>query len=220
MPRSRSPRLVAALATLALVGLAAPGSAQSEPAKPDGDSKSKPTTQSRPASQPAPAGPTDVGAFILHPPKEWKTTPVPAGLRKAHFLLPRVEGDPDDGELIVYYFGKGGAGSADANLARWSQQVSKEPGMSDEEHSKRSNEKVSGLDVTHLELHGTYTPASFGGPQQPPQPKSSMFAAVVETPHGNYYIRATGPRKTMLHWKKEYRKMISGLKVKKGVGEI
>lgn len=209
---------IVALATVSTTALAQTATQERKPGS--SPSKSKPTTSSRSKPARVAAGPTDVGAFVLTPPKGWKATPVTPGFRKAQFILPKVKGDKIDGELIVYFFGKRGAGSADANLARWGGQVKREPGMTEKQHKARSNEVVSGWKVTHVELTGTYTPASFGGPPQPPQTGSKMFAAVIETPHGNYYMRATGPRATLTHWKKDYRKMIQSIKVKKGVGEI
>lgn len=196
---------------------ASSGQAQDHRAK----DKKKPTTtsRSRPGKVVA-AGPVSVGNFVLTPPKAWKAKSGGTGIRKAQFILPRVKGDPEDGELVVFYFGPRGAGSADANLARWSQMVQKPKGMSDADYKQRKNLKIAGLDVTTLELHGTYTPATFGAPPKQPKTGYAMFAAVIETRNGAYYLRAAGPQATMQHWKKDYVAMLHGLKRNKGVGEI
>ena len=39
-------------------------------------------------------------------------------MRVAEFTLPRVQGDAEDAQLVLYFFG-GQGGSVDANIERW-----------------------------------------------------------------------------------------------------
>ena len=59
--------------------------------------------------------------ITLNVPTTWKQSPASNNLRTAQFAIPKVEGDRDDAELVVYFFG-GAGGGVNANLERWSGQ--------------------------------------------------------------------------------------------------
>ena len=59
--------------------------------------------------------------IILNVPTSWKQSPASNNLRTAQFAIPKVEGDKDDAELVVYFLG-GAGGGVNANLERWSGQ--------------------------------------------------------------------------------------------------
>ena len=58
-----------------------------------------------------------LGPFTLAPPKEWNEKPITSSMRAAQFTWSEKSGE--QAELIVYYFGEGGAGGVEANLERW-----------------------------------------------------------------------------------------------------
>ena len=60
-------------------------------------------------------------------PTEWTESPSRSPMRVTQFILPRVPGDPEDAELVVFYFG-GAGGSVDANLQRWIGQMEQPDG--------------------------------------------------------------------------------------------
>ena len=180
-------------------------------------SRSKPTSQPTTASQPAkpqPAGPANFGPFTLTPPKTWNVTvaPVAAGIRKAVYTLPRLETDNADGEMVVFFF-KGGAGSVAANLARWRSQMKKPENLSEDEYCVFSKQTVDGLKVSIAEIRGDYS----GDPRNPHKvvPNQMMLSAVVETAQGNYFIRTTGPVKTMESHQEAWLKMVLSIKARK-----
>src|SRR4051812_45472638 len=59
------------------------------------------------------------GDVKFQPPAAWVTEPTTSNMRVAQYRLPRAEGDTADASLILYYFGQGQGGSAQANLDRW-----------------------------------------------------------------------------------------------------
>jgi hypothetical protein len=91
----------------------------------------------------------------------------------------------------VYYFG-GGGGTVEANLQRWTSQFqsTKEP--------VRTTATVNGLKLTSLDVTGTYVAEMRpGATEHHNKPGFRMRATVVETPKGPYFIKMTGPLKTI-----------------------
>src|SRR5271166_1538547 len=52
-------------------------------------------------------------------PANWKMQAPSNKLRAYQFQVPRVDGDKEDAELVVFYFGPGSGGSTADNLKRW-----------------------------------------------------------------------------------------------------
>lgn len=124
-------------------------------------------------------------------PAGWADRAPASSMRVAEFVVPKVAGDPEDGEVIVYYFG-GSGGSVDANLQRWTSQFqsSKDP--------VRSSSTVNGLQLTSLDVSGTYVAELRpGSAERHNKPGFRMRATVVETPKGPYFIKLTGPAATV-----------------------
>jgi hypothetical protein len=124
-------------------------------------------------------------------PSAWTDRSAASSMRVAEFVVPRASGDAEDGEVIVYYFG-GGGGSVEANLQRWTSQFesTKEPA--------RTTMTVNGLKLTSLDISGTYVAEMRpGSSEHHNKPGYRMRATVVETPKGPYFIKLTGPAKTI-----------------------
>lgn len=136
-------------------------------------------------------------------------------MRHAQYLLPKAGGDSEDALLIVYYFGKGQGGSAEANTDRWIGQIQQPDGSSSKEKAKTETLTVNGLAVTMVDVLGNYS----GGmsPDSAPAEKKSIYrlrAAVIETPAGNYYVKLTGPKNTVGHWDQAYTDYIKSFEFK------
>src|SRR5207249_5622936 len=118
------------------------------------------------------------------PPKEWSETTPSSPMRRAQYRLPAVPADKEDGECVVYYFGAGQGGDAQANIQRWVAQFSG-PGS----ESPRTTEiKVGDLSVSRVEVRGTYTPSPMsmmGGPPPQPKPGYILLGAIVPGPDSN-----------------------------------
>jgi hypothetical protein len=135
------------------------------------------------------------GSLSYTAPGEWRSRPPASSMRVAEFVVPRVQGDPEDGEVIVYYFG-GTGGSVDANVQRWIGQFQQPAGAPAD--GRRTTFTVGDLRVTTVDVSGTYVAeVRPGSAERHNKPNFRMRAAVVETPRGPYFVRFTGPAKTV-----------------------
>jgi hypothetical protein len=143
-------------------------------------------------------------------PEGWKSTPTSSSMRVAQFTLPRTAGDTQDAELVVYYFG-GSGGSVDANINRWVGQMQQADGKP--ASAERQKRTVNGLAVTLVDVTGTYiaemTP---GAGERHNNANFRLRAGVVETPNGPYFIKLTGPAKTVTGADKAFEQFLLSLK--------
>lgn len=154
-----------------------------------------------------------IAALTYTAPPAWHTRPPASSMRVAEFVIPKAQGDADDAELIVYFFGATGAGTADANLNRWIGQVQQPDGSPSGLKAQHANRAINGLKVTTVDVAGTYTgEMSPGSSDHYNKPGYRLCAAVVETPGGTYYIKLTGPAKTVAAAQKDYEGFLSSLK--------
>jgi len=140
------------------------------------------------------------GSLHFTSPDGWTARPAASTMRVAEFVLPKATGDPEDGELIVYFFG-GTGGSVEANIERWIGQMQQPDGRGSSEAARRSERTVNGLSVALLDVSGTYiAEVRPGSTDRHSKPGFRMRAAVVTTPRGPFFIKAVGPAKTMRRW--------------------
>jgi hypothetical protein len=133
-------------------------------------------------------------------------------MRVAQFSLPRAAGDADDGELVVYYFG-GSGGSVDANIDRWLGQMQQPDGRPSKVVATRESRTVSGLSIALVDVSGTYVAeVTPGSAARHNNPGYRLRAAVVETPGGPYFIKLTGPAKTVAAQAQAFDGFVSSLK--------
>jgi len=151
-------------------------------------------------------------ALVFAAPPGWKPVQATSSMRVAQFVLPRVSGDTQDGELVVYYFG-GSGGTVDANIERWIGQMKQPDGRPSSAVVKRESRTINGLKVTLVDLTGTYvaemTP---GSGQLHNSPGFRLRAAVIETATGPYFIKLTGPAKTIGGSEKAFESFLSSVK--------
>ena len=131
-------------------------------------------------------------------PEGW-TTVKATGMRRAQYTIPRAEGDSEDGQMLVFYFGAGQGGAVDANLKRWRDQVTTGDGQPVPDSDVKSEVfDANGMKVTLLQVDGRFDPGAMPGvPATGPRDNYRMLAAVVETPRGPWFFKATGPKATM-----------------------
>lgn len=145
------------------------------------------------AAEPAPsAQATTKLAFIgleAHAPAAWTMVPPATDKRLVQFKI-TTPGEGMTAEVIVYYFGKGDGGTAEANIERWQGQF---VGTKDHPVIPTVNRfESNGMTVTTAELHGAYARGIGVGPVGVPKPDQTLLAAVVETPEGNLIIQLHG----------------------------
>lgn len=131
-------------------------------------------------------------------PAEWARKPSPGPMRLAEFTLP---GPGGDAELLVHQF-KGGGGDAKSNVFRWRTQFTHPDGSPlGETEGKVTEEERAPLQLTKVDLEGTYVAAvTPGSPEKYSDPNYRMLAVIVEGAGDPYFFKAVGPAKTLALW--------------------
>ena len=77
----------------------------------------------------------------------------------------------------------------------------------------RKTQTINGLNVTMVDVSGTYVAeVRPGAAEHYNKPGFRLRAAVVETPRGPYYIKLTGPAKTVAAADADYMALLTSLK--------
>ena len=135
------------------------------------------------------------------PPCAWRSSRCRAG-----------PGTRTDAVAVIYFFGQGQGGSVEANLERWASQMGQAGGRPGTvKDGKTTTLTANGHAVSMLDIAGTYTDTMGGGG---PKPGYRMKAAVVETPGGPYFIKLTGPDKTVLKWDASFQAFLKSMSYK------
>lgn len=148
------------------------------------------------------------GDLKLKIPARWKQGKPTNRLRLAQFEIPAAEGDTEPGELVV----SGPFGGSDAqNIERWI-------GQFDAEGRTAATSKGTGAlgEYVVVELSGTYK-RPIGPPIQgrtEPAPGYRMLGAILKLKEGNYFLKLTGPDKTIAAAADEFRSTFGGEKAK------
>jgi hypothetical protein len=146
-------------------------------------------------------------------PDGWRPSQPSSSMRVAEFTLPRVAGDAEDAQLVVYYFG-GSGGSVDANMQRWIGQIQQADGKPSSAVAKKETRKVNGLALTLVDVSGTYVAEmSPGATARNNKAHYRLRAGVVETSNGPYFIKLTGPEKTVAKWDRAFDQFVGSFRL-------
>ena len=149
------------------------------------------------SAQTAPA----TGDLHYKAPDSWMAVQPSSKMRVAQFKLPKADGDNEDAELVVYFFGATQGGTVQANIDRWISQIQQPDGGSSKDKAKTETATINGLKVTTVDVAGTYTAEMAPGSDNHHNDANyRLRAAVIETPKGNYFLKLVGPAKTMGRW--------------------
>lgn len=148
-------------------------------------------------------------------PAGWVEEERASSMRVAQYRLPRVEGDAEDGSLVLYYFGQGQGGSTAANIERWVSQIKQADGSSSTDKAKEERFEANGLKVTTVDIAGTYVAETTPGSGTfENKPGYRLRGAVVETPKGSYFVKLVGPEKTVAHWNDSFTSYLQSFEFK------
>lgn len=151
------------------------------------------------------------GSLTFTAPAAWKPRPATSTMRVAEYVIARAPGDPEDGEVILYFFG-GSGGSVDANIERWVGQFTTDSGAP-LAPPRRVSSSVGTLKVTQIDVSGTYVAeVKPGSADRHNKPNFRMRAAVVETPKGPYFIKLTGPARTVAQTAASFDQFVQSLR--------
>ncbi|MXY25095.1 MAG: hypothetical protein F4Y45_11305 [Acidobacteria bacterium] len=153
------------------------------------------------------------GSLAFDPPDEWIVEPVSSPMRLAQFTLPRAEGDFEDAELTVFYFG-GGGGTVEANLERWTNQMLQPDDSPSADVATTTSFMVGEIAVTLLDVPGIYAAEVIPGSGMRYFKRGyRLKASVVETPAGPYFFRLTGPEQTVRTWEDRFIALLESLRL-------
>jgi len=146
-------------------------------------------------------------------PADWKEVEGARQFRYKEFSLPRQGDDKADAELIIFYFGEGGGGGVDANIARWKGMFEPPAGKTVDDIAKKEELKIGNVKATYLDLTGTYLFKPFPmAPRAEPRPNHRMIGVIFESPKGPYFFRLVGPEKTVTYHKKAFDEWLKNFK--------
>ncbi len=137
-------------------------------------------------------------------PKAW-TASEARPMRAATYVVPAAKGETEAGECAVFFFGAGQGGGVDENVKRWVSQF--DAGSK----SSTKKDKVNGLEVTRVEVEGTYQSGGMAGPKVA-KPGSKLLGAIVEGKGGTVFFKFTGSAKTVEAAKKDFDALVASLK--------
>ena len=156
----------------------------------------------------------EFGKLKSKTPDAWKAEKLTSKLRTYQFRVPKAEGDEKNAEVVVFFFGPGGGGGIEDNLKRWKKMFLPPEGKTIDQASKLDLFKVGAAEVTYLDIQGTYLARNPADPNAKEQknPGYRMLSVVFECDNGPYFIRMTGPAKTVEKNKKGFDDWIKNFK--------
>ncbi len=175
-----------------------------------GDNPAETESAPEPAVSAGPA-PASAAGLRFEAPTTWISEAPSSSMRLAQYRLPGLEGDPEDAELAVFYFG-GQGGSVQANVDRWIGQFSNPDGspVTDPRVSQRD---ANGIPLTIVDVRGTYHQSQ--GPmmaQTTVKENYRMLAVVAEGPAGPTFFKLTGPQPTVDHFEESFNSFLDTLR--------
>lgn len=150
-------------------------------------------------------------------PAEWVGDAPMNKFRLYQFGLPKAKGDEKEksGEVVVFFFGKGSGGSMDENLKRWKGMFRAPEGKKIDDISSVEKFNVGKVPVAYLDVKGTYV---FKFPPFDPNAKEQrlsnyrMLSVYFDSDNGPYFIRMTGPAKSVEEQKPKFDQWLKNFK--------
>ena len=150
-----------------------------------------------------------IQGFASPVPGAWTPTQPGSAMRVAQFALPPA-GGAEAGELVAFFFPKGQGGSHEANIERWASQFATADGKP--VAPKISTSKGGDIEVTLVELQGSYARGVGMGPTGDVKPDQTLMTALVETSIGRITLQMYGPSKTISPQRDNFIKLAKGFR--------
>ena len=141
-------------------------------------------------------------------PDTWIEEKPSSSMRLAQYRIPGTDTEANTA-LVLYYFGQGQGGSAEANIARWQSQFTKPEGGVVEPSVNAMD--VNGIPVTVVELRGDYARGVGMGQTGTASTDQILLASIIESTQGNIYVQLHGPADTVLQHRNAYMNFIHGI---------
>jgi len=140
-------------------------------------------------------------------PEAWKQSKPSGAMRIIQVAIPKSGDDKEDGEMVVMMMA-GNGGGVDANLKRWQGQFGGEESQKD----KKTVKTAAGIEATIAAFEGTYTAMSPMGAKAEPKEGYKMLGAIITADEGTYFVKLTGPKKTLDDAAAAFSKMVESFK--------
>jgi hypothetical protein len=196
--------LLAPLLVLACSKTVEPDPSTSTPTPPSTSTATQSATQSPTAAMPPPPVSTGID-MTWTADSTWRVQKNPSPMRKVTYLVPKVAGDSENGDLSISQVG----GGADANIKRWGAQF--EGGA----QPKITTRMVGPLRVILVEDHGTYNGGMPGMEAPAPKTDWALLGAIVEATNPPYFFKLTGPAKTIAAAHNAFDALVASFALKK-----
>jgi len=148
-------------------------------------------------------------------PANWKVQRPSNEMRAYQFQIPHADGDKKDAELVIFFFGTGSGGTAEDNVKRWKSQFRPPEGKTIDEASKVEKFKVGDVAITYLDVAGTFLykfPPFAANAKITPLPDYRSLGVYFGSANGPYFLRMTGPAKTVNQNKKGFDDWVKAFK--------
>ena len=148
-------------------------------------------------------------------PAGWKMGKADNKFRAYQFSIPKADGDKEDAELVIFYFGPGSGGGVEDNVKRWKGMFQGAGGKDVDDAAKVEKLKVGDVPVTYLDVKGTYL-SKF--PPFAPNAKVTrkdnyrLLGVVFESKDGPYFFRLVGPERTVGENKAAFERWVKNFK--------
>lgn len=157
--------------------------------------------------QAAPAAEPGAGSIDFDLPKAWKAETPKTNMRLAQAAIPGAKGA---GDFAVFFFGPGGGGPVEANIARW---VGQMEGSGPKPVPEMM--EANGYKVTWVDAKGTMKGGQMGMGPATATPAARLYGAVVEGPGGPWFFKAQGPDSTLASQRDAFVGMLKSVRAKK-----
>jgi hypothetical protein len=178
-----------------------------------GHGSSAPATTA--ASAPSASSPMMTGSqggITWTAPSRWKDNPgAGSSMRAATYIIPAAAGDGEGAECAVF---KNIGGGVAANIKRWIDQFEQPDGSSSGSKAKQNKETINGLNVTTVDVTGTFKGGGMMMTGQPTakKPGYRLLGAIIEAPQGEIFFKLTGPEKTVTAAQPEFQSLLKSIK--------
>ena len=157
---------------------------------------------SAPAGEIIEARDVEIGAAVLTAPDDWVRRKPTSMFLLTEFTLPKVEGDSADGRLTV----SSAMGSIEDNINRWRSQFGGKPEKEHQETLKVGDTEIIWVDFTGSFADGFASPTA--------KPGQRMVAAVIPVAGQQFFIKGTGPEKTVAAHADRIRAFVQSVRAK------
>ncbi len=144
------------------------------------------------------------GGVHWNVPSAWSNGPQKQ-MRVATYNVSAAEGDAENAECGVFYFGSGQGGDVQMNIDRWVGQ------FENAKHSQ-STKETNGMKVEMVEIAGTYLAPS-GPMMQSSGQKDNyrLLGAIIAAPEGSVFFKLTGPAKTVASAESDFNSLVESV---------